>query len=73
MDTNNNMAIKGQISVKPSNELDNAEEAFAEFRQTGASEKHCLRCGGKLQFYDGGSGYMVWCENGDYKLTARGI
>lgn len=72
MDTSN-IATEGKVNVDPSIELDNAEEAFAEFRRTGDSAKLCLRCGGKLQFYDGGSGYMVWCENGDSKLTARGI
>jgi hypothetical protein len=63
----NNIETKEKTSIDLLNEQINAEEAFAEFRQTGVSEKHYLRCGGRLRFYDGRSGYMVWCENGDYK------
>jgi hypothetical protein len=32
-------------------------------------------CGARSlhRWHEGNAGYMVWCENGDYKLTARGI
>lgn len=33
----------------------------------------CPRCGGRLEALVGPSGYGVTCENGDVKMTVRGI
>lgn len=54
-------------------EYENAEQAFQEYERTGHTDRRCLQCGGKLLFYDGGSGYKIWCEQGDYRVTVRGI
>lgn len=55
-------------------EYENAEKAFEEFQKTGKTDRRCLRCGSKLLFYDGGSGYKIWCDRKDcFQMTARGI
>jgi hypothetical protein len=59
--------------IDPELEDENAYKALEEFRNTGQSARRCLRCGGKLPIYDGGSGYRVWCENEDFSITVRGI
>ena len=58
----------------PEDEYFNAEEALTEFEKVGKTDRHCLRCGGKLNFYTHESGYSIWCEKpGCYKVTVRGI
>lgn len=51
----------------------NAEAAIAEERRLGHTDRRCLRDGGRLVFEDYGTAYVIRCENGDYKLTSRGI
>lgn len=54
-------------------EYDNAEAAFAEFEQLGATNRRCLRCGSSFVFEDFGSAYRIKCETGDFEITAHGI
>ena len=54
-------------------ELDYAEVAIEEENGTGTTDRRCLRCGGRYIFEDHGSGYVIRCENGDFRITARGI
>jgi len=54
-------------------EGENADDALIEVRTTGQTTRRCLRCGGALLVYDAGSGYRVWCENGDFERIVRGI
>jgi hypothetical protein len=51
----------------------NAEAAFADCRRTGQTDRRCLRCGGRFVFRDGGSGYSITCERGDFREAVRGI
>ena len=59
-------------TIEEANDV-NAEEALTEYKVQGYTNRRCLRCGGKYVFYIHPSGYMITCENGDYKLTCRGI
>jgi hypothetical protein len=55
-------------------EEENAEKAFEEYEATGATSRRCLRCGGRLLFFDAGSAYQIRCErDGCFTLTSRGI
>ena len=54
-------------------EVNNAEAAIEEERRTGTTQRRCLRDGGRLIFEERGSGYIIRCENGDFRMTARGI
>lgn len=54
-------------------EYENAEQAFQGYKRTGHTNRRCLRCDGKLLFYDGGSGYKIWCEQGDYTVSITAI
>lgn len=57
----------------PAMEDTNAEAAIDEEQKYGETSRRCLRCGGRFIFDDCGTAYVIRCENGDYKLTARGI
>lgn len=52
---------------------ENAEKALEELKTTEQTSRRCVRCGGKYLFHVTPSGYMIWCENGDFKFTVRGI
>jgi hypothetical protein len=54
-------------------EDDNALAAIAEIKSEGHAKRRCLRCGGEFVYEDLGTAYVIRCENGDYKLTSRGI
>jgi hypothetical protein len=55
-------------------EWKNADQAVLDFRATGQSLKRCLRCGGKFQFVEGGSGFRIRCEKeGCFEEIVRGI
>ena len=54
-------------------EVDHAEAAIEEERETGQTNRRCLRCGGRYIFDDRGSGYIIRCENGDFEVSSRGI
>lgn len=60
-------------AISPEAEEANAHAAVEEERKTGSTQRRCLRDGGRLILDDYGSGYVIRCENGDYKLTVRGI
>jgi hypothetical protein len=70
MDMNSNTVIDNENLEA---EHDNAEEAFIEFRETGSTERRCLRCGGEFLFHDVGNAYKIWCENNDFQITCRGL
>jgi hypothetical protein len=57
----------------PEAELQNALAAIEEERTRGRIERRCLRDGGRLIFEDLGSGYVLRCENSDFRMTGRGI
>jgi hypothetical protein len=59
--------------ISPEEEEENAHVAVKEERQTGKTERRCLRDGGRLILEDFGSAYVIRCENGDFKMTVRGI
>lgn len=61
----------GPVSLEQ--EHANAEAAVAEMERLGKTDRRCLRCGGRLIYEDFGTAYVIRCENGDFKLTARGI
>jgi hypothetical protein len=65
--------VESEPKVDARAEAENAEAAIEEERRTGRTERRCLRDGGHLIFEDYGPGYVIRCENGDYKLTVRGI
>ena len=55
-------------------EVENAEAAMEESIENGVTERRCLRCGNKLNFYVADSGYGIWCETENcFKMTLRGI
>lgn len=62
-----------KLEVDREDELENAHEAVLELRSTGKTERRCLKCGGRFLFYDGGSGFRIWCENNDFEESLRGI
>jgi hypothetical protein len=57
----------------PEVEEENAHAAIEDERRTGKTDRRCLRDGGRLILEDYGSGYVIRCEKGDYRLTVRGI
>jgi hypothetical protein len=73
MDIESGLAPVMAPEISPEVEYENAELGFQEFRRTGHSDRHCLRCGGKLLFEDKGVAYAIWCERGDFRVTVRGI
>ena len=54
-------------------EVDNAHAAIEEERTLGRTGRRCLRCGGRLIYEDRGSGYVIRCETGDFRITSRGL
>lgn len=54
-------------------ELDYAEAAIEEEKAAGKTDRRCLRCGTRYIFEDRGSGYIIRCETGDFRITSRGI
>ena len=54
-------------------EVDYAEAAIEEEQETGYTNRRCLRCGGRYIFEDRGSGYIIRCENGDFRISSRGL
>jgi hypothetical protein len=61
----------GEISRR--DEVENASLAVRELLRDGRTDRRCLRCGGRLIFEDHGTAYVVRCENGDFKMTSRGL
>jgi hypothetical protein len=68
---NNNISVEDIIYAEI--EYDNAEEAFMEFRKTGLTNHHCLKCCGEFLFHDVGNAYKIWCKNNDFEVTVRGF
>ena len=50
-----------------------AEEAFAEYIETGVTDRKCPWCGGDYIFEVAPSAYAVKCTQCEFKYTARGI
>ena len=50
-----------------------ADDAFAEYRKLGATEKKCVRCGHKYIFEDYGCAYSIKCSHCDFVCTVRGL
>lgn len=80
-----NLIEQSQPSIQPSfgfvvaevskeQERKNADEAVLDFRATGQTLRHCLRCGGDFNFFDGGSSFSIICQTeGCFEETLRGI
>lgn len=66
-------ASQNVATIDPELEHDNADQAVQDFREKGYTDCRCLRCGGKFLFDDAEVAYKIWCENGDFDMTARGI
>jgi hypothetical protein len=54
-------------------EVDNADAAVEELERLGATNRRCVRCGGRLIYEDRDPGFIIRCENGDFKISGRGI
>ena len=54
-------------------EFELAEEAFDEWKRTGATSRDCPYCSAELSFFDGGSGYSIKCISCQLSYTVRGI
>jgi hypothetical protein len=54
-------------------EVDNADAAIEEEERLGTTNRRCLRCGGRLIYEERGAGFVIRCENGDFKISGRGI
>lgn len=53
--------------------LDKAGLNMAKVERVRTMPLACPRCGGRLEALVGPSGYGVTCENGDVKMSVRGI
>jgi hypothetical protein len=67
------MAAKAGDPISYDDEVENASIAIREEQQFGRTDRRCLRCGGRLIHEDLGSADVIRCENGDFKMVARGI
>ncbi len=54
-------------------EYENATRAEEDIGRTGATERRCLRCGGRFLHEDNPSYFILRCESCDYKVTSRGL
>ena len=71
---NPNIGLQQVTPFSQEQEWDNADQAVLEFRATGQTSRHCLRCGGNFKFLDAGSAFRIWCEReGCFEETVRGI
>ena len=68
MDTRNQSPEPGSLD-----EFYYAEKAAFEKKETGTTDKRCLRCGGNYQLYEAGNSYEITCDGCNFKETVRGI
>lgn len=54
-------------------EMDIADDALAEYTETGATKINCPRCQAGLKIKIGASGESVRCIKCEFRMTVRGI
>lgn len=69
-----NLELDSPTTFSKEQEWENADHAVLDFRATGQTKRHCLRCGGNFNFVDAGSAFRISCEReGCFEETLRGI